>query len=84
MQASGFQGIDNAVASGSCHANDVTLDAGLRDQELEEVSMSADVSLSHPLGTMTVTPLYLLAPADSSLATYKARLDKSGEVQMAS
>src|SRR5271165_1460563 len=36
MQAGGFQGIDNAVAAGPCQANDIALDAGLRDQELEE------------------------------------------------
>jgi hypothetical protein len=35
-RAGGFQGIDNAVAAGACQANDVTLDAGLRDQELKE------------------------------------------------
>jgi diphthamide synthase (EF-2-diphthine--ammonia ligase) len=40
--------------------------------------------LAHPLGTITVTPLYSLALAASSLAAYKARLDKTGEVQMAS
>jgi hypothetical protein len=35
-RAGSFQGFDNAVAAGACQANDVTLDAGLRDQELKE------------------------------------------------
>jgi hypothetical protein len=36
VQAGRFHGIDNSVAAGACHANDIALDAGLRDHELEE------------------------------------------------
>ena len=38
--------------------------------------------LAHPLGTISVTPLYSMSLADDSLAAYKAELEKTGAAEV--